>query len=167
MQPQAAAARRLIASLAVLGAPGCTSPALPPTAVVQIAPASSAPARRARPRKVDGRIHEVSSGHYEVESALFESLVEAPPEVAPGVWSEPVEEEGKQVGYRLGGIKPGSVIFRLGLLDDDILEIINGESARSPQAIEAARASARRTGQVSVVLRRNGFQKLMLYRLVY
>ena len=53
------------------------------------------------------------------------------------------------------------------LVDDDVIELVNGENGRTAASVEAARATAERTAQVAVVLRRNGFQKLMLYRLVY
>ena len=167
MQPQAAAARRLSVAILVGCAAACAPSPAPSVAVVQIPPTPPASSARPRARKTDGRIREIASGTFEVESVLFDSLIEAPSEVAPGVWVEPVEEEGKPIGYRLNGIKPGGVLFRLGLMDDDIIEIVNGESAKSERAIEAARASARRTGQVTAVLRRNGFQRLMIYRLVY
>lgn len=166
MQPQAAAARGLSAAWLALA---CCGPAAQPAAgpAVDIAPASSASSPAPAPRKVDGRIRQLSVGVYEVEATLFDALVETPSRVAPRAFTEVVHEDDREVGHRLGGVTPGGVLARLGLIDDDLIEIVNGEKTTTPAAIEAARASARRTGQVTVVLRRNGFQKLMIYRLVY
>lgn len=106
-------------------------------------------------------------GVYEVEATLFEALISDPSRVIPRVWAEPTERDDELAGYRLGGITPGSILAQLGLMDDDVIEIVNGERFRTEVAIQAARASAQRTAQVTVVLCRNDFQKMMIYRLIY
>ena len=153
-----------------LALPACSPPTTTPATVVVLAPgpraASSSPATPLRPRP-DARIRQVSVGVYEVEAPLFDELLAHPSAAAPHVRLEPVSEEGQFIGHRVTGIAPGSVLARLGLDDDDILELVNGESGRSSDSLAAARLAAQRTAQVTVVLRRHGFQKLMIYRLVY
>ncbi len=129
--------------------------------------ASSRPAPLPRSDHRDARIRQTSTGFYEVEAKLFEELLRRPSSVAPRVEVTPVTEDGLFIGHALTGITPGSVLDRLGLADDDVIELVNGENGRTASSVEAARATAERTAQVSVVLRRNGFQKLMMYRLVY
>lgn len=109
----------------------------------------------------------VSTGVYEIEAPLFEALISTPHQVAPQVWVEPLEEAGELTGYRLHGITPGSLLSQLGLMSDDVIELVNGERLRTEASTQAAHAAARRLAQVTIVLDRNGFQKLMLYRLIY
>ncbi len=155
---------RLRVALLLLGACGGASP--PPPAAVDIAPAASSSARSS-PRPPDPRIRRVSTGIYEVEAGLFEALLDDPGRLAPRAWLEPETRDGEVVGYRLGGVTPGGLLDRLGLVEDDRIELINGERLRGPEALGPIRASARRTAQVTVILDRNGFHKLMIYRLVY
>ncbi len=147
---------------------GCGAPPLPSPAAVEIQPTppatSAAPAVRRAP---DRRVRQVSTGVYEVEATLFDELLDAPARHAPRVRATAEEEDGKVTGYRLDGITPGSLLAQLGLDDGDVIEIVNGENLRGEEAAAAVRASARRTAQVVLVLRRNGFPKLMVYRLVY
>lgn len=138
----------------------------PPPAVVLIEPPGALPPPVTPPSR-DPRIRHVTPGLYEVESSLFESFLDDPARLAPRAWLEPEEQQGRLVGYRLHGVQPGGVLAQLGLLEDDRIEVVNGESARSEEAFFAARAAARRTGQVAVVLWRHGTQELLLYRLVY
>jgi type II secretory pathway component PulC len=102
-----------------------------------------------------------------VEASLFEALLEDPGRLVPRARLEPEAREGEIVGYRLGGVIPGGLLDRLGLVEEDRIELINGERLRGPEALGPIRASARRTAQVTVILDRNGFHKLMIYRLVY
>ncbi|MCS6900214.1 MAG: hypothetical protein RMJ98_10035 [Myxococcales bacterium] len=148
----------------LLSACGLPPPSVP--TVVEIAPASSLPLS-VTPRSPDPRIRRISPESYEVEASLFEALLDDPSRWLPRAWLEPETRDGEIVGYRLGGVTPGGILDRLGLANDDRIEVINGERLRGPEVLEPIRASARRTAQVTVILDRNGFHKLMIYRLVY
>ena len=109
-----------------------SAPVLPPL----VDPAVLAAAVRAGVRQPD-----INQAVYEVDTFLVALAVEDLGSGRPSVALEPVSEG---VGYRVRGVREGSVYAALGLLDDDIIESINGVPLDGPGQALAALADGER-----------------------
>jgi hypothetical protein len=154
------------AALAACGArgPGANPPAV---AVVEVASARPVPSGSAPrpPLRKRYDVRRTGGDVYEVPEALFRRILRERGALDRRVWTEPVSEGGKITGYRLGGIRPESILDQLGLHDDDLVELINGALPDSPEALDGAEASAERTGRVTVLLTRLGTSRILQYQI--
>lgn len=63
--------------------------------------------------------------------------------------SRPIRTEGKLSGYRLHGVKAGSVANLLGLKNGDRVEAINGVKLLGPGALKRLRGALRKASRIS------------------
>jgi general secretion pathway protein C len=66
----------------------------------------------------------------------------------------PILQDGKPLGIRLSGIKPGSVLSLIGLENGDVLMTVNGFEIADPQKALEAYARLRTADRMSLQLRR-------------
>ncbi len=95
------------------------APSLPPL----VDPAVLASTVRAGVRRTD-----INQAVYDVDSFLVALVVEDLASGRPSLVLEPVSEGG----YRLRGVREGSVFAALGLLDGDVVESLNGVALHGP-----------------------------------
>lgn len=89
---------------------------------------------------------------FEVDAFLAALTVEDLRSGRPSVTMTPVLVGEQQAGYRVSGVREGSVYAAIGLLDGDVIEAINGVPLDAPQrALDALAGSER--GAVLQVLR--------------
>lgn len=77
----------------------------------------------------------------------------------------PANDSGA-IGYRLHGIRPGSVLAALGLRNGDLLKSINGRPTTTPQEVLAAYSGLRGAGSWALSISRRGADMTLSVRVV-
>ena len=98
----------------------------------------------------------LDQGGRQVERAVVESTLRDPLSLVRSVRVVPEQLNGKLVGLRLFGIRPGSLLDTLGVKNRDRLETINGFSMASPEQALQAYARLRTASRLNVQLNRSG-----------
>lgn len=76
--------------------------------------------------QIDNGIKSTGTNTYEIDKALVDKIVQNPMAVAKGARVVPAMVNGKPQGFKLYAIRPSSVFSKLGLMNGDTLESING-----------------------------------------
>lgn len=95
-------------------------------------------------------------GGRRVERAVVESTLRDPLSLTRSVRVVPEQLNGKLIGLRLFGIRPGTLLDALGVKNRDRLETINGFSMASPEQALQAYARLRTASRLNVQLNRAG-----------
>lgn len=108
---------------------------LPPTPTPQTHPVVAANDEDAA---VDNGIHKNGDNTYDIDKGLVDRMLANPMAMARGARIVPSIKNGKPDGFRLYAIRPNSAFAKLGLMNGDTLQSINGFALTSAdQALEA------------------------------
>jgi len=77
----------------------------------------------------------------------------------------PKMENGQSVGLEIQGIRPGTLLTKLGLQNGDILESVNGAPLSSPDAALGAYGTLRPADKFTLSIRRGGQAMMLNYNL--
>lgn len=148
--------RWLVLGGVLLGCEGLApepSPASMPARVVEaptLAPAAVDAAVLAAAIRGGVRQRSPNEGLYEVDAFLAALVVEDLRSARPSVTLAPVVENGLQIGYRITGVREGSVYGAVGLLDGDVIESINGVVLEGPDQVAGAILASERVAALQV-----------------
>jgi hypothetical protein len=95
--------------------------------------------------------------------ALFGALSESRP---PGPRIVPEASNGKTVGLRLFGIREGSGLSRLGLVDGDLVLSVNGSEIRNPEKALGLYERVRTADEIILELSRNGLPRELRFHVL-
>jgi general secretion pathway protein C len=131
-------------------------PAPPPAAADQ-------PAEPAKPKDSSGvpddiakRIQKISDTEFHVDRAVVDNILENQAQLMRTARIVPEQKDGKVVGIRLFGIRPDTLLGKLGLQNGDRLEAINGFEMASPEKALEAYAHLRTADALAVKVTRRG-----------
>lgn len=94
---------------------------------------------------------------YSVPRDAVESVLNNPAalrEQAPSV--APFYKDGKAAGFRLNGVRSGSVFSSLGIRNGDVIQSVNGQIIDSPQKAMELYQRLRQQGNIELVIERGG-----------
>ncbi len=94
--------------------------------------------------------------HVEMPRSLLDQLIADPMVVARSARLVPAFRAGQPIGYKVFGIRPGSPLAALGLVNGDQVLAVNGEPLTDPDQLRAVITRARGAGRVRLALERNG-----------
>jgi general secretion pathway protein C len=77
----------------------------------------------------------------------------------------PKVENGESVGMEIRGIRPGTLLTKIGIKNSDILESVNGQSLSSPDAALGAYTTLRTADKFTLSVRRDGQSMMINYNL--
>lgn len=100
---------------------------------------------------------------YTVDGAKFDALLAEPAKVARGARLMPSVKDGAFDGFRLAGVRPGSLFAQLGLKNGDIMHRANGLSLASPQAALEAYSALRAADEITLEITRAGAPAKLRY----
>jgi general secretion pathway protein C len=130
------------------------------------APASSgAPLPPAEPKsKIPGAldpelrkgISKVSATEFRIDRGVFEQILGSQGQLIAGIHTAPEMRDGKTVGFRLNGIKAGTLGDAIGLTNGDLLQSINGFDLTDPEKLLEAYARLRTADHLTLHLDRKG-----------
>lgn len=142
------------------GATLCQVLLFAPPAPEQPAPAAAA---EAKPKDTGGvpddiakRIQKVSDTEFHVDRAVVDNILENQAQLMRTARIVPEQKDGKVVGIRLFGIRPDTLLGKLGLQNGDRLEAINGFEMASPEKALEAYARLRTADSLAVKVTRRG-----------
>lgn len=111
-------------------------------------PASSSPTQ-------DERVRKIGENRYEVDRSTVDALIANPAELMK-VRVIPVRDGERVAGMKLMGIKPGSLLGSLGLVNGDQLTSINGFEMNDPQKMLEAYTKLMRADKLALTVVRQG-----------
>jgi len=74
-------------------------------------------------------------------------------------------EGGQSVGMEIRGVRPNTLLTKLGIQNGDILESVNGQSLTSPDAALGAYTTLRTADKFNLSIRRAGRTMMINYTL--
>jgi len=148
----------------VSGATLCQALLFPTTAAAEPAPAAKPEEPAAPPKDTKGavpddiakRIRKISDTEFQIDRAVVDNILEHQADLMRTARIVPEQKDGKVVGIRLFGIKPETLLGKLGLQNGDRLEAINGFEMASPEKALEAYARLRSAESLSVRVTRRG-----------
>lgn len=108
------------------------------------------------PSTIASKIRKLSDTEYEIERSAIEQTLDSQVELTRNIRIVPELRDGKAIGIRVFGIRPGSLPSLLGLQNGDLLESIDGYSMTSPENALQVYAQLRRASALNVRLQRRG-----------
>jgi general secretion pathway protein C len=147
----------------------CQAQLFRPASVVAAAPVAAAPpAPEATPPPTTGRgptplppelaakIQKINDNEFHIDRSVVDKILEDQTELMRSARIVPEQKDGKVVGVRLFGIRPDTLLGKLGLQNGDRLETINGYNMASPEKALEAYARLRTANGLSVKVNRRG-----------
>jgi general secretion pathway protein C len=131
-------------------------PETPPPAA-EAAPAAKPKAdANGVPDDIAKRIKKISDTEFHIDRAVVDNILENQAQLMRTARIVPEQKDGKVVGIRLFGIRPETLLGKLGLQNGDRLEAINGFEMASPEKALEAYARLRTADSLAVKVTRRG-----------
>lgn len=134
----------------------------PPAAAAPTPPEEASAAPRPRgggtpvPKDIADRIHQVSDTQFNVDKGVVDNILENQAQLMSSARIVPEQRDGKVVGIRLFGVRPDTLLGKLGLQNGDRLDSINGFEMASPEKALEAYARLRTADKLTVQVTRRG-----------
>jgi general secretion pathway protein C len=134
------------------------TPAPAPAPAPEVTPPPPTPGRGPTPLppEIAAKIQKVSDTEFSVDRSVVDKILEDQAELMRSARIVPEQKDGKVVGVRLFGIRPDTLLGKLGLQNGDRLETINGFNMASPEKALEAYARLRTANGLSVKVNRRG-----------
>lgn len=134
-----------------------SQPAPPPSAPAEAAPA--APKKDSGggvPAEIADKIKKISDTEFHIDRTVVDKILEDQAQLMRSARIVPEQKDGKVLGIRLFGIKNDTLLGKLGLVNGDRLESINGFDMASPEKALEAYARLRTADSLTVKVTRRG-----------
>jgi general secretion pathway protein C len=139
------------------GAAAAAGPApMPDEAAGAMPPRRAARGAAPVPADIANKIQKVNDNEFHVDRAVVDNILENQAELMRSARIVPEQKDGKVVGIRLFGIRPDTILGKLGLQNGDRLESINGFNMASPEKALEAYARLRTADSLNVKVTRRG-----------
>lgn len=109
-------------------------------------------------------VRRTGNNQYTVDKNAVESVLANPTalrEQAPSV--APYYRDGKAEGFRLNGVRSGSLFSSLGIRNGDVIQSVNGQAMDSPQRAMELYQGLRTAGRIEMIIERGGRQQTITY----
>ncbi len=100
---------------------------------------------------IESKIKKVGENRYEVERGAVEQIIQNYAKLAGSLRTRATKD-----GMKLSGVKPDSILGKLGMQNGDVMKSINGFDMSDPEKAVDAYARLRSAGQLSIALTREG-----------
>ena len=119
------------------------------------------------PPPVSPHIRELQPGHFEIDRVLVNRYAYNVNALMKLGWVYPHEDEtGRRDGYRIGGLRPGNILYQGGLRSRDIVMSVNGRPTRNMTQVLLAHSQLNVRNECEVVVMRRGVVRVLRYSLV-
>ncbi len=98
----------------------------PPPVVAQVETPPAGDDKDDLKAAIDSGIKKIDDNNYEIDKALVDKILGNPMVAVKGARVVPAQKNGKPDGFKLYSIRPDSIYGKLGLINGDTLESING-----------------------------------------
>ena len=110
-------------------------------------------------------IEKVNDSNFNLSRAMLNKVLDNAGKLIGIAAVAPKIEGGESVGMEIRGVRPGTLLTKIGIHNGDILESINGESLTSPDAALGAYTTLRTADKFTLSIRRNGKSMMINYNL--
>lgn len=130
-------------------------------------PSSASAAAPKPPPPVSPHIRSLQPDSYEVDRVLVNKYAYNINALLKLGWVYPHEDAtGRRDGYRIGGIRPGNILYQGGLRSRDIVMSVNGRPTRNMTQVLLAHSQLNFRNEFEVVVMRRGVIKVLNYSVV-
>jgi general secretion pathway protein C len=142
-------------------------------------PAAAEPKKKARPKsgpradrnagltedEMAEGIEKVNDTNYNLSRSMLSKVLDNAGKIIGIAAIAPKMEGGQSVGMEIRGIRPDTLLTKLGIQNGDILESVNGQSLSSPDAALGAYTTLRTADKFTLSIRRAGQSMMVNYNL--
>jgi len=101
-------------------------------------------------------VKRVDDRHFQVDRSLMNKLLADPMALARSARVSPAVDNGRPRGFRLAGIRDGSLVTKIGLQNGDVIQSINGLELTSPDNVLDAYTRLRSASNLAITIARGG-----------
>jgi general secretion pathway protein C len=110
-------------------------------------------------------IEKVNDTNYNLSRTMLNKVLDNAGKLIGIAAVSPKMEGGRSVGMEIRGVRPNTLLTKLGIQNGDILEGVNGQSLTTPDAALGAYSTLRTADKFSLSVRRGGQAMMINYRL--
>ena len=110
-------------------------------------------------------IEKVNDTNYNLSRSMLNKVLDNAGKLIGIAAVSPKMEGGRSVGMEIRGVRPNTLLTKLGIENGDILEGVNGQSLTTPDAALGAYSTLRTADKFSLSVRRGGQAMMINYRL--
>jgi len=110
-------------------------------------------------------IEKVNDSNYNLSRSMLNKVLDNAGKIIGIAAVTPKMEGGQSVGMEIRGVRPNTLLTKLGIQNGDILESVNGQSLTSPDAALGAYSTLRTADKFSLSVRRGGRAMMITYSL--
>ena len=110
-------------------------------------------------------IEKVNDTNYNLSRSMLNKVLDNAGKLIGIAAVSPKMEGGQSVGMEIRGVRPGTLLTKLGIQNGDILESVNGQSLSNPDAALGAYTTLRTADKFNLSIRRAGQPMMINYNL--
>jgi general secretion pathway protein C len=110
-------------------------------------------------------IEKVNDTNYNLSRSMLNKVLDNAGKLIGIAAVSPKMEGGQSVGMEIQGVRPGTLLTKLGIQNGDILESVNGQSLSNPDAALGAYTTLRTADKFNLSIRRAGQSMMINYNL--
>jgi len=110
-------------------------------------------------------IDRVNDNNYNLSRSLLNKVLDNAGKIIGIAAVSPKIENGESIGMEIRGVRPGTLLTKIGIQNGDILESINGQSLSNPDAALGAYTTLRTADKFTLSVRRGGQSMMINYNL--
>lgn len=110
-------------------------------------------------------IEKVNDTNYNLSRSMLNKVLDNAGKIIGIAAVAPKMEGGRSIGMVIRGIRPNTLLTKLGIQNDDILESVNGQPLSSPDAALGAYTTLRTADKFNLSIRRGGQSMIINYSL--
>ena len=110
-------------------------------------------------------IDRVNDNNYNLSRSMLNKVLDNAGKIIGIAAVAPKIENGQSIGMEIRGIRPDTLLTKIGIQNGDILESINGQSLSNPDAALGAYTTLRTADKFTLSVRRDGRSMMINYNL--
>jgi general secretion pathway protein C len=110
-------------------------------------------------------IDRVNDNNYNLSRSLLNKVLDNAGKIIGIAAVAPKIENGESIGMEIRGVRPDTLLTKIGIQNGDILESINGQSLSNPDAALGAYTTLRTADKFTLSVRRGGQSMMINYNL--
>jgi general secretion pathway protein C len=110
-------------------------------------------------------IEKINDSNFNLSRSLLNKVLDNAGKLIGIAAVRPKIENGQSVGMEMGGVRPGTLLTKIGLQNGDVLESVNGQSLSSPDAALGAYTTLRTADKFNLSIQRGGRPMTINYNL--
>ena len=115
--------------------------------------------------EISSGIEKVNDTNYNLSRTMLNKVLDNAGRLIGIAAVAPLMEGGRSVGMRIYGIKPNTLLTKLGIQNGDVLESVNGQPLTSPDSALGAYTTLRTADKFNLSVRRSGKSIMINYNL--